>query len=116
MYIMLLERIVERCADPTSNNYGKITKMTAKTVDAYTSDIIPRIGEVIFVDEETAYTVVDVIYNKCCCNLSGENILGVMIEVEPYFAVNIHNTGGYCFEEDWPLIATLENELVNPKN
>lgn len=110
MLIMLSERIVERCNDPASENYKKVTHMSAKTIDMYKSNFIPRKGEVIFSNDGMSYDVVNVIYQKCASRLDEENIIYAVIEITPHVNEHIYDCGGYQIKEDWPLIAELPSD------
>ena len=110
IFITLVERVVKRCDDVTHPNLHHVTKMTQRTVDSYLADIVPRVGEVIRLDDTLpAYTVQAVIYSKS----SAANYDCVCLEVTPYGPDRIHDTGTYSFHEEWPLIMDLEKEPMN---
>ena len=111
MRIYLSERIVERCMNPASPDYLKVTHMSTKTLDTYISDIIPRIGEVIWTDKGS-YDVVSVEYHRHSVEIKGDGIMCVTVEVTPHKAKRDFSVGSYTLEEDWPLISDLEVDLA----
>lgn len=111
LYVTLRQRIVERCNDPSSPNYKRVTKMTSRPIEGfvyYNGDIVPRTGEVICLDQNRAYDVISVIHSKRCC--AGLLHPEVIVEVVPHVAEHSFNAGGYSFTEEWPLISDLELE------
>ena len=111
LYISLRERIVERCTDPTSQNYKKVVKMSARHIEGFLSynlDIVPRIGEIILVGDANYYDVVSIIHTKRCC--AGLWHPEVIVEVIPHIAKHSYDAGNYLIEEDWPPISCLELE------
>ena len=111
LYVMLRERIVERCKDPKDPNYNQITKMVSKPIEGFLSynlDIVPRIGETICLDENSAYDVVSVVHSKRCC--AGLWHPEVIVEVVPHEAQHAFTVGGYSIVENWPLISDLPLE------
>jgi len=111
LYVMLRQRIVERCTDPTSPNFKKVTKMVSRPVEGFVSydlAIVPRIGETICLNENQSYDVVAVIHSKRCC--AGLWHPEVIVEVVPHVAKHTYDAGNYFIEEDWPLISDLELE------
>ena len=111
LYVSLRERIVERCSDPTSPNFNKVEKMSARHVEGFVScnlDIIPRIGETICVDSEHSYDVIAVMHTRRCC--AGLWHPEVIVEVVPHVSKHYYNAGNYFIEEEWPLISNLELE------
>lgn len=111
LYVMLRQRIVERCTDPKDPNYKKVIKMVSKPIEGFLSynlDIIPRIGETICIGDNQAYDVVAVVHSKRCC--AGLWHPEVIVEVVPHVAKHTYNAGNYFIEEDWPLISNLELE------
>ena len=111
MRIYLSERIVERCMDPASPNYYKVNRMACKTLATYTSNIIPRIGEVIWTDKGS-YDVIAVEYHKHSVTVKGDGIMAVTLEVTPHKSKQAFSVGSYSIEEDWPLISDLEVDLA----
>jgi len=114
LYVMLRQRIVERCKDPKSPNYNKITKMISRPIEGFVSydlDIVPRIGETICLGENDAYDVVSVVHSKRCC--AGLWHPEVVVEVVPHVSEHVFDAGGYSFVEEWPLISDLELEEEN---
>jgi len=111
--IILIERIVERCNDPMNPNYPKVTSMSTKTIDMYTSDVIPRKGEIIYIDEDTAYDVVEVIYQKHKYPLPSENNFTVHVEVSPHFNFHTYKSvvTDTSFVEEWPIITKLPMDM-----
>ena len=110
-YITLVERVVERCNDTRSRNYMKVVKMTKRVIDTYYScnpTIIPRIGEVVYLNKQKAYDVLDVIYSKRKYNGIWHD--EVILEVKPHVCEHSYNSGSYSFKEDWPIIMDLEDE------
>ena len=111
LFVSLRERIVQRCTDPTSQNYKKITKMTSRTIEDFSSkafDIIPRNGEIISLGENKAYQVIAVIHSRRCC--AGLLHPEIIVEVVPYVPEHTYDAGGYFIKEYWPLISDLPFE------
>lgn len=109
LYVLLRERIVERCSDPTSRNYKKVINMFCKEVEGFVShdtDIIPRIGEIICLEDNTAYDVISVVHSRRKC--AGLWHPEIIVEVVPHVAKHMYDAGNYSFEEDWPLISDLK--------
>lgn len=113
MHIALVERVVERCMDRSSPNYQEITKLSTKTLTIYDSNFIPRKGDVICIDGEHGYDVVEVIYNIGVLPIEGEEISDVVIEVVPHIEKHTYSTGNYSYVEDWPLITNLDSDLLD---
>lgn len=111
MRIYLSERIVERCMNPANPNYLKATHMSTKTIDTYTSEIIPRVGEVICT-EKGSYDVVGVEYLRHCAGFKGDGIMSVTVEVTPHKIKKSFSVSGYTVEENWPLISELEVDIA----
>lgn len=114
MNIMLVERIVERCNTPSSPNYLKVEKMTAKLIVAYTSNIVPRQGEIIFLDDDKIYDVVQVIYQAHGHATTPD--FTVHVEVKPHNPVHDYCTSGFSFKENWPTVISLPTDLSYYKN
>lgn len=105
MTIILVERIVQRCNTPSSPNYLKVENMTAKLVDIYRSEIVPRQGEIIFLDDSRIYDVVQIVYQGHGNPASPH--FTVHVEVKPHSAVHDYKTSGLSFKEEWPVIVSL---------
>lgn len=119
MLINLLERDVQRCNDPASPNYHKVTNVSAKIIDTYDSNFVPRIGEVISIGDNLAYDVVSIVYMrdsfKDGYRSQNENVLKVIVEVKLHIGKTTFNADGYSFEEDWPLITRInQTRCFNP--
>lgn len=111
LYVSLMQRIVERCTDPTSPNYNKVTKMNSLPIEGFLSynlDIVPRKGEIICLENGKSYQVVEVVHTRRCC--AGLWHPEVIVEVVPHVAEHIYDTGSYSFKEEWPLISDLTPE------
>ena len=111
LYVSLRERIVERGTDPAAPDYKKVVKMKARHIEGFLShnlDIVPRIGETVFIDEKHSYDVVAVIHSRRCC--AGLWHPEVIVEVVPHIGKHSYDAGNYFIEEDWPLISSLELE------
>lgn len=111
LYVSLRERIVERCSDPASPDFKKVSKMAARHIEGFVSpnlDIIPRIGETVCVDKDHSYDVVAVIHTRRCC--AGLLHPEVIVEVVPHSSKHSYDAGNYFIEEDWPIISNLELE------
>lgn len=111
LYVMLRQRIVERCSDPKDPNYNKVIKMVSKPIEGFLSynlNIIPRIGETVCIEGNQAYDVVAVVHGKKCC--AGLWHPEVIVEVVPHVAKHSFDAGGYSITEEWPLISDLELE------
>lgn len=108
LYVSLRERLVERCTDPTSHDYNRITKMSCRTIEEFSSkdlDIIPRNGEIISLGENLAYQVIAVVHSRRQC--AGLWHPEIIVEVVPHIPEHTYDAGGYFFKECWPLISDL---------
>lgn len=110
MNILLIERVVTRCTDPDSPQYKLATHMSSKLVARYVSDVVPRKGEIIFVDENTSYEVVQVIYQRLGSSLPGKATFSVHIEVKPYVCIHKYVDTENQFFETWPLVINLPSD------
>ena len=111
LFVSLRERIVERCTDHSSPNFKKVIKMKARHIEgflSYSIDIIPRIGETVFIDEDHSYDVVGVVHTRRCS--AGLWHPEVIVEVVPHVNKHSYDAGNYFIEEEWPLISSLELE------
>lgn len=111
LYVSLRERIVERETNPASPNFKKVINMKARHIEgflSYSIDIIPRIGETVFIDAEHTYDVVSVVHTKRC--FAGLWHPEVIVEVVPHVNKHSYDAGNYFIEEDWPLISSLDEE------
>lgn len=111
VHIMLIERVVERCNDPSSSDYLKAKNMSAKIVDDYESNVIPRKGEIIFISDDKIYEVLEVIYLRHGVGSPGRAVISVHIEVKPHKARHTYHATNHSFEEEWPLITNMPADL-----
>lgn len=113
LFITFAERVIQRCTDPKSKDYGRITKMTRRVIDGYgittPSCIIPRKGEIVRFSKGEAYEVVQIVNSKRnCAGLWHDDVI---VEVVPYVAEHTFDAGGYSYKEDWPLITDLKADI-----
>lgn len=122
MFITLAERITVRIDDTRSPRYHQIAHQARKIVDSYTSDVVPRVGETIYLADKRAYDVLAVIHYKRPSveifngNLHQVTRSEVLLEVTPHQAIHSYSTGSYSFKEAWPLIMDLENMPEEDEN
>ena len=112
MRIFLNERFVERCMDPANPNYLKATRIHSQIIDTYISNIVPRVGEIIWTDKGS-YDVVAVEYHRHCSEVKGDGIMCVTLEVAPHKLEKSFSFNGYCIKEEWPLISDIDTDLSN---
>ena len=112
MYIAFYERKVVRETDPKAKNRHAITKMTKKHIDTYScydTTVIPRVDEIIYINDKGPFKVLEVIHKKNF--VSGLRHDAVYVEVKPHACKHIYSVGNYSFTEDWPLIVELAEEI-----
>ena len=115
MNILLVQRIVKRCTDPSNPQYNQVISAYAKLIDAYSSNIIPRKGEVILVDGNLVYDVVEVIYQRHVKNKFDKEAITVTLEVVPHVNTQSYDAGNHSFVEEWPLITNLPADLSSSR-
>ena len=112
LYISLYERHVVRENDLKKKNIHEITKMTKKHIDTYScydTTVIPRVGEILYINDKGPFKVVEVIHKKSFT--SGLRHDSVYIEVTPHVCKHFYSVGNFAFTEDWPLIVDLEEDF-----
>ncbi len=111
LFITMSERVVERCNDPGNSNNNRVTNAYRRHIETFKMcemHIVPRVGETIRLGEGKAYDVIAVVHSTRCC--AGMMHPEIFLEVVPHKYEHTHDTGGYSFKEDWPLICDLKSD------
>ena len=106
-FITFIERVVVRVDDTRSPRNHQIAHQAQKIVNCYSSDVIPRVGEIVCMDNDKAYDVVAVIH--CRRKRGGIARDEVFVEVTPHIRTHAYCTGSYSIVEEWPLVTELSD-------